>query len=78
METMSAASAAQVSAVKDEVSAWATSFKENIVSVFQASRGQTRGRGSGKDRDDKGPSVDKKEVAVWKLPEHVTKQEFRH
>ena len=24
------------------------------------------------------PSVDKKDVTVWKLPEQVTKQEFRH
>ena len=35
-------------------------------------------KGSGKDREDKSPSVDRKEVAVWKLPEHVSKQEFRH
>ena len=26
----------------------------------------------------KSPTVDRKEVAVWKLPEHVPKQEFRH
>ena len=75
---MRSASSAQVAAVKDEASAWAPSFEENIVSVFQASGGQTGGIASGKDREEKGPSADKKEVAVWKLPENVTKQMLRH
>ena len=39
--------------------------------------GKSGGKGGGEDQQ-KSPTVDRKEVAVWKLPEHVSKEQFRH
>ena len=36
------------------------------------------GTGLPRSTDGRTPSVDKKELSVWKLPDQVTKQEFRH
>ena len=40
--------------------------------------GRTGGKGSGGKDEQKSPAVDRKDVAVWKLPVGVSKLEFRH
>ena len=42
------------------------------------SLGKGGGKGSGKDQDKRGPTVDRKEISVWKLLVGVSKPEFRH
>ena len=68
--------AARVVAIRQEVSDWAERFKIDTLGVFRAwSGGESAAR-------DPSPSttsgVGAKDVTVWKLPEQVTKQEFRH
>ena len=48
IESMSTDSAAQVSAVKADAPDWATKFKDNIVSLFQAGIGHSGGKGQRK------------------------------
>ena len=70
----------QIEAVKTEASAWAEQFKLNLYGIMEAgpSSGKTGGKGSGGKDQQKSPAVDRKEVAVWKLPVGVSKLEFRH
>ena len=56
-------------------------FCNGIVAQVQANvAGSAGGKGSGFDGKGggKGGGIDKKEVAVWKLPEDVTKIQYRH
>ena len=70
-----------ITKVRDEASSWADSFKGHLTELMKASSafgGKGGEMGSGKDQDRKGPSVDRKEISVWKLPIGVSKIEFRH
>ena len=79
MESAKASSTTQIEAVKTEASDWAEKFKVNMFGLLEAGAGlgKSGGKGGGKDQQ-KSPTADRKEVAVWKLSEHVSKQEFRH
>ena len=60
-----------ITKVRDEASSWADSFKGHLTELMKASSafgGKGGEMGSGKDQDKKGPSVDRKEISVWKLP----------
>ena len=69
--------------VRKEMSDWADQHKVTVMTMLQQGGGggsmdQGKGQGQGQAQGGKGPSIDKKEVSVWKLPDQVTKQEFRH
>ena len=74
---------ARVQAARDDMSAWAEQHKVTVMTMLQqagsgGSMDQGKGQGQGQAQGGKGPSIDKKEVSVWKLPDQVSKQEFRH
>ena len=76
---------ARVQAARDDMSAWAEQHKVTVMTMLQQAgsggsmdQGKGQGQGQGQAQGGKGPSIDKKEVSVWKLPDQVTKQEFRH
>ena len=66
-------STTQIEAVKTAASDWTEKFKMSMFGLIEAGAGL--GKSGGRDQQ-KSPSVGRKEVAVWKLPEHVSKHEF--
>ena len=73
-----------LAAARKEMSDWADQHKVTVMTMLQQQGGgggwtdQGKGQGQGQAQGGKGPSIDRKEVSVWKLPDHVSKQEFRH
>ena len=79
METIKIDMEARVVAIRQELSDQAQRFNVDTFGAFRAgggayfaSMGLPRGADQGR-----ASSVDRKDVTVWKLPEQVTKQEFR-
>ena len=74
---MKAKSEKAVSDLRAELDSWATNFKsmviENLRDGGRSEGGRSLGEGKGA-----GLMVDKKDVAVWKLPDAVGKPDFRH
>ena len=72
----------KIAGVRDEMSKWAADHKVDILRLLQQGGGGNGGdqsrSGSDHGAGGKGPTIDKKELSVWKLPDQVTKQEFRH
>ena len=64
-----------VSAHRDEANGWASRMQVAFDSMI--GHGGS-GKGGGSSDGGKGPSIDKKEVSVWKLPDKVDRDEFRH
>ena len=70
---------AKITTVRDEMSNWARDHKVLIMMLLQQSGGgQSASTGLPRSADGKGPTIDKKELSVWKLPDQVTKHEFHH
>ena len=63
-----------VAALQVKVSTWAANFQESMKTALQ--QGDI-GALSGA-REKKGPKMDKKEVAVWKLPDGISRPDVRH
>ena len=80
IEKVTHESTIQIEAVKSKASDWSVKFKASVVGLLDAGAGlgESGGKRGGKDQQSMSPTVDRKGVAVWKLPEHVSKQEFRH
>ena len=64
---------------RNELSDWAKGFELRIAANIQQSPGSAGNGRRSDDADDRKPShPDKKELAVWKLPDNVDKMGFRH
>ena len=60
--------------LKLEVATWASDFQEKMAHALKMGDiGTLAGA-----REKKGPKMDRKEVAVWKIPDGVSKPDFRH
>ena len=78
-----AASINDVMALRANIELWATAFQGKIESHLGALSGMGNmqtgiGGAGGQEKEKRGPQVDRKEVAVWKLPDNVDKDGFRH
>ena len=78
-----AASINDVMALRANIELWATAFQGKIESHLGGLSGvgnmQTGAGGAGgQEKEKRGPQVDRKEVAVWKLADNVDKDGFRH
>ena len=59
--------------------AWSVSFRQQLQDEFALGRGgQSDTRGSGSRSEGSVPKHDKKDLAVWKLADKVSKLDFRH
>ena len=59
--------------------AWSVSFRHQLHDAFALGRGgQADARGSGSRSESSFPKHDKKDLAVWKLADKVSKLDFRH
>ena len=66
-----------LSALRANIDLWANGFQARIESQV-GGLGGMQGSAGGAEKEKKGPRVDRKEVAVWKLPDNVGKDGFRH
>ena len=76
IESTRTKSTVEIESVKQEASFWADKSKSDLFGLMESTKGM--GKGGGKDEERKGPAIDRKETAVWKLPVGVSKLEFRH
>ena len=60
-----------IAGLRANIEMWAVGFQRNIESHLSGMGGSSASAGGagGAERENKGPPVDRKEVAVWKLPE---------
>ena len=71
---------ATIKSVREEMSKWASDYKVTIMTMLQQGGRGSGPRGAGgplRGAEGKGPTIDKKELSVWKLSDQVTKHEFR-
>ena len=66
-----------LSALRANIEMWANGFQTRIESQVGGLGGMQASAG-GAEKEKKGPQVGCKEVAVWKLPDNVDKDGFRH
>ena len=81
LQSAVAATRADVQTEFNDMNAKLHTFCSGIKAEVQANvSGNSGGKGTGLDgkASGKGSGIDKKEVAVWKLPEDVTKIQYRH
>ena len=57
---------------------WANGFQAKVNEQIGGMSGAPTGAGGAAKDGKRGPQVDRKEVAVWKLPDNVDKDGFRH
>ena len=83
LSALRAASTNDISALRANIEMWETGFQGKIESYLGAMGGMQAGAGGaggagGVEKEKRGPQVDRKEAAVWKLPDNVGKDGFRH